>query len=227
MPAESTPASWKARTDAVGEWIAKEHYQLLTLFPAAMEGARRPNKPILSKMEMLTEPYEQLIKEPTVDRLLLLTPAIHSFGFPPEALDSLYAVIASIRREPYKDGRELSQNALKLIAHLAVLEQDVRLADAVAEACIERLVFIDEREPTHETVYRLIECAAADQDRERATSTLVRRLEQVANIVRNGALLSELADLFEVLKIINSSMSQRLGRAIALAKLGAAKNRAA
>jgi hypothetical protein len=227
MPAERIPASWKTRADAIGEWIEKEQYQLLMTFPAVMEGARRPNKPVLSQMEMLTKPYEQLIKEPTVDQLLLLTPAIHSFGFPPEALDSLYAVIASIRREPYKDGREFRDSALKLIAHISVLEQDVRLADAVAQACIERLAFIDERQPTHETVYRLIECAAADQDRERAMSTLARRLEQVANIVRDGAFLGELADLFEVLKIINSSMSQRLGRAIALAKLGAARNRAA
>jgi hypothetical protein len=112
---------------------------------------------------------------------------------------------------------------LKLTAHLAVLEQDVRLADAVAEACIERLVFVDERQQTHETVYRLIECAAADHDRERAMSTLARRLEQVANIVRDGTLLGELAESLEVLKLINSALSERLGRAIALARLGAAK----
>jgi hypothetical protein len=142
----------------------------------------------------VTEPYEQLIKEPTVDHLLRLTPAIHSFGFPPEALDSLYAVIASIRREPYKDGQDFNPNALTLTAHLAVLEQDVRLADAVAEACIERLVFVDERQQTLETVYRLIECAAADHDCERAMSTLARRLEQVANIVRDGTLLGELSE---------------------------------
>jgi hypothetical protein len=54
-------------------------------------------------------------------------------------------------------------------------------------------------------------------------STLARRLEQVANIVRVGTLLAELAESFEVLKLINSALSQRLGRAIALARLGAAK----
>jgi hypothetical protein len=76
---------------------------------------------------------------------------------------------------------------------------------------------VDERQQTHETVYRLIECAAADHDRGRAMSTLARRLEQVANIVRDGALLGELAESFEVLKL-NSALSQRLGRAIALEK---------
>jgi hypothetical protein len=53
---------------------------------------------------------------------------------------------------------------------------------------------------------------------------LARRLEQVANIVRDGTLLGELAELFEVLKIINSALTQRLGPAIALARLGAAKS---
>jgi hypothetical protein len=58
-------------------------------------------------------------------------------------------------------------------------------------------------------------------------STLTRRLQQVANIVRDGALPGELAESFEVLRIINPAMSQRVGRALALARLAAAKNRTA
>jgi hypothetical protein len=92
---------------------------------------------------------------------------------------------------------------------------------------IVRLAFIDERQPTHETIYRLIECAAADQDYNRVTATLARRLEQAASIIRNEALLGEIANLFEALKLINPAISQRLGRAIALAKLGASKAQAA
>jgi hypothetical protein len=42
--------------------------------------------------------------------------------------------------------------------------------------------------------------------------------------VRDGKFLAEIAGFFEVLKTINSSLSQRLGRAIASARLGAAKS---
>jgi hypothetical protein len=58
-------------------------------------------------------------------------------------------------------------------------------------------------------------------------STSARRVEQVANIVRDGTLLGELAELFEVLRITNPAMSQRVGRALALARLAIAKNRTA
>jgi hypothetical protein len=227
MPSESVPQGWKTRIEAVRAWVEDNDYQFLASFPAVMEGARRLNKPALEQMQTPIPPYERLINEPTVDHLLLLTPAIHSFGFPPQALTSLYAVVASIRREPLTGGNNLTQHALQLLAHISVLEQEIRLADVVAEASIEQLAFTDERRSTHEAVYRLVECAAADQDHDRAMSTLARRLEQVANVVRNPALLGELADLFEDLKTINPSLSALLGRAIALAKLGASKTRAA
>ena len=81
-----------------------------------------------------------------MDALLLLTPAIQGFGFPNEALKSLYAVLTAIRSDTSNEDQELNLNALKLIAHIAAMVQDVKLADAVAEVCIERIPLIEERQ---------------------------------------------------------------------------------
>jgi hypothetical protein len=143
MPSESVPQGWKTRTETVRAWVEDNDYQFLASFPAVMEGARRLNKPALEQMQTLIPPYERRINERTVDHLLLLTPAIHSFGFPPQALTSLYAVVASIRREPLAGGNNLTQHAMQLLAHISVLEQEIRHADVVAEASIEQLAFTD------------------------------------------------------------------------------------
>jgi hypothetical protein len=217
---DKAPASWRSRIDTLRSSIHENHQDLLALFPAVMEGARRTNKPVLSEMGGLIEPYQKLISEPSIGNLLILTPAIIAFGVPPEAYESLHMVVANIRRDSSQGDDEVVLNALKLLAHIATMLQNVKLADAVAEACIERLALNEQRQTLVETIYRLVECAGADQNRDNATASLARRLEQVSYIVRNEELLAEIAELLQSLKLINTSLETKLGRAIAMAKLG-------
>ena len=201
--------------------------QLMTNFPAIMEGGRPAPEPKLAEMGTLAEPYARLMSNPNVENLLLLTPAIHAFGFPPEALESLHAVLGYIRRHANGEDDDLVLNALKLLAQIAVMASNVKLADAVANACMERLPEAKQRPKLLELIFRLVECAAADPDRIGAKSTLASRIEQACYIFPGGPLSTDVIDLLELLKIIDPLMEQRLGRALALATLGASRASAA
>src|SRR5262249_16742909 len=138
--------SWKKRFDEVSAWLGQHHMELLTMFPAVLEGALSPNTPALDQMGPIEAPYWRLIKEPSVDHLLVMTPAIHRYGFPPEARASLDAIVSIIRRNSAALDDEVTLKALKLIAHVAVMTHDRKLADAVAEASIERLPLLTSRQ---------------------------------------------------------------------------------
>jgi hypothetical protein len=108
-----------------------------------------------------------------------------------------------------------------MVAHVAVVQQNVKLADAVAEASIEHLAIVNDRQAALEAIYRLIECAGADPDQPRGKGLLAKRLEQVAFIVKDRSLLVEIGEYLDTLKLIDPALEERLGRAMAMAKLGA------
>lgn len=66
----------------------------------------------------------------------------------------------------------------------------------------------------------MIECSAANADRENAKVVLARRLEELAFLVRDCDLLNEVTAYIELLKTIDASLLTRMGRALAMAKLG-------
>jgi hypothetical protein len=169
--------------------------------------------------EGIQEAYRRLEIDPSFDNLVILTPAIHAFGFPVETRESLQSIVGLLRRTANPD-RELVQSILTLLAHIAALANDIKLADGVAEICIEQIADAKDRRAVVESTFRIIECAAADQDRSTAQTTLLRRLEQAAFVVPPGQLAGDLLGLLQVLKDVNPSMRQRLGRALALADLG-------
>jgi hypothetical protein len=224
IPVDKAPPSWKSRIDKLRSWIGENHYDLLMTFPAVMEGARRTAFPRIGDMKELADAYRQIIDIPTVEHLLMLTPAIQAFGPPREIVPSLYKVVATIRADSSDDEDGRIPNALRLLAQVAALLEEPKLADAVAEACIERLAIREDRENIIETIHRLIECSAAEQDRELSRVSLARRLEQLGYIVRNGALLAEIADWIDELKIVNPTVKCSLGRALAIARLGATRS---
>jgi hypothetical protein len=226
IPPENQPQSWRARIETVREWAKTNELELLLSFPALMEGARRPPISITSLSEPIQEAYRRLETEPSFDNLLILTPAIHAFGFPVETRDSLQKVVGLLRRTSGAP-REIVQSVLTLLAHIATLANDVKLADGVAEICIEQIASANDRQAVVEPTFRIIECAAADQDRSAAQTTLLRRLEQAAFVVPSGPLIGDLLGLLEALKAVNAPIQQRLGRALALANLGVTRFNAA
>jgi hypothetical protein len=90
---------------------------------------------------------------------------------------------------------------------------------------MERVPIIQSRPSTLEAAYRFVECRGADTDAANATTALARRLEQFAFLVPSESSLPEVVNLLETIKMIDPSLECRLGRAMAVAKLGASKPR--
>jgi hypothetical protein len=224
VPNDRLPESWKSRIDALIDWVRDQHLFLLTMYPAVMEGARRPKTPVLNEMGDFADSCRPLINHPTLDNLLLARAAISIFGCPGDVIESLYTVIGHVRRSaPEADNNQIL-DSLRLIAHVAVMLNDVPLADAVAEASLERLSIKGDRQSVVETVHRLIECSVADADRDNAKIMLARRLEKLGFLVRDRSLLTEVAAYIELLKTIDAGLLTRMGRALAMAKLGTSRS---
>ncbi|WP_155888549.1 hypothetical protein [Inquilinus limosus] len=221
IPKEQIPPAWAERIDKLRAWVSEEHYQLLTVLPAIMEGARRPHLPIVSEMQDIGELYEELMQEPTVDHLLSMRLAIPAFGPPREIVESLHKLVGIIRSDSSADPEGRLADALTLLGHVAALLQDTTLANAVAEACIERLVIEERRETAIEAIYRFLECSAAEAERVAANSFLSRKLEQLCYTIKNPELLAEVATWIGELKLVSPELRFTVGRALAIAKLGA------
>ncbi len=226
IPPSNQPAGWRSRIDTVCQWAASNQIDMLLGFPALMEGRRRLPILISSLPQALQEAYRKLESEPSLENLLILTPAIHAFGFPVETREGLQKVVGILRRT--RDApREIAQAALTLLAHVAALANDVNLADGVAEICLEQIATADDRRALVEAILRIVECSAADTDRSKSQATLLRRLEQAAFIVPAGPLVTSLQSVLEVLKSVNFPLRQRLGRALAMGALGNSRFNAA
>jgi hypothetical protein len=64
----------------------------------------------------------------------------------------------------------------------------------------------------------------ADADRDNAKIVLARRLEELGFLVRDRSLLTEVAAYIELLKTIDAGLLTRMGRALAMAKLGTSRS---
>jgi hypothetical protein len=224
---DTAPESWTERIERLRAWIGEKHYGLLTTYPAVMEGARRTALPVVSEMQEIGALYETLMREPSIDHLLRMTPAIQAFGPPREIAESLHKVIGIIRADSSVDEEGAITNAIELLSHVAAVLQDTDLANAVSEACIERLAMDERRKTVIEAIYRLVECSAAETDSAAARLFLSRKLEQVCYTITKPELLAEIAAWIEELKLISPDLKHGLGRALAIAKLGASRPAAA
>ena len=226
IPPSKQPAEWRSGIDTVRQWAATNQVDMLLGFPALMEGTRRPPISISILPQALQEAYRELEIVPSLENLLVLTPAIHAFGFPVETREGLQKVVGVLRRSR-GEPREIAQAALTLLAHVAALANDVNLADGVAEICIEQIATAADRRALVEAMLRIVECSAADTDRLKSQMTLVRRLEQAAFVVPAGPLVADLQNLLLVLKSVNFPLRQRLGRALAMVALSISRFNAA
>jgi hypothetical protein len=224
---DKAPTSWRERIDKLRSWINEKQYEILMPFPAVMEGARRPNLPTVPELQKTGTLYEVLMKEPSIEHLLRITPAIHAFGPPREIIESLHKVVGIIRSNSSADDNGSVTTAIKVLSHVAALLQDTGLANAVAEACIERIAMDETHETVIEAIHRLIECSAAETENAVARLFLARKLEQVCYTITKPELLSETVAWIEELKLISPELKCVLGRALAIAKLGASRSSAA
>jgi hypothetical protein len=222
-PPEATQLDWKERIEKAYAWIVAERIATFAHYPSVLQGTRRAHQPTLADFDRIpqgTDAFRALANDPSVNTLISISPFVATFGFPHEATSDVQKVLASIRMSPPDEDDKLNVLALSLLAHIAVLTEDVELAGSVSDVCLERARRIVEQGPILEVVCRLVECAAATDDRAEAAQTLARQLEALAFIIPVSDGAEGLASTIEVLKRIQPGIAPLLGRALSIARLG-------
>jgi hypothetical protein len=105
-----------------------------------------------------------------------------------------------------------------LAVYIAMQLKDPILADSVADFFIGTASTLNV-DPS-EILFRLVECAAADPDRNKGQKVLAKRLETLA-FVLGPAHLPDVYDTLRVLQKLDADLARLLGRAIAAARMGA------
>ncbi|SED26053.1 hypothetical protein SAMN05519104_3163 [Rhizobiales bacterium GAS188] len=215
------PESWTEKLAKVKAWAVAERVLIAATYPAILQGAA----PIIGEKPApgtpIAELYETLVREPTLKNLLVLTPVVWAFGFQPEAREATLAIVQSMRSETMQTNAGEVERALSLAACIAALTHDNELGELVSQTCVERVAALQREEELLVTVTIMLECSAANVDREQAISTLARRLENLSFVSPPDA-LDELLQLLRILREINEPLGNLLGRAIATARLGRA-----
>jgi hypothetical protein len=227
---EAAPPSWKERVEKVYAWIVEEKIGPFAQYPSVLQGTRRARQPTLAEFRNLpqgADAFLALASDPTANTLLSISPFIEAFGFPEEATGDVEKVLASIRAAPPDDDDKIAVLALSLMAHIAVLADNVALADSISEVCLERARRVETQGPLFEIACRLVECAAVIKDRAEAARTLARRLEILAFIVPASEAAAAVASTIEMLGRIQPELAPQLGRAHAAARLGSPRAAAA
>jgi hypothetical protein len=223
---DKAPPSWQARLDAVK--AAKDDTPMVVLasFPAVLEGARRAELPDLPADGPVAEFFRPLMEDPSVDHLMMMSSLIYTFGCPAAALDSVLTVAAALRAGPWSLDDTKTRRTLEVLAHIAVESMNEKLADAVAETCLEKIGAATETHAAVEAALRLVECSAASGDRTNAETLLVQRLERLAVENPTADMCTELVALLTHLKSVQPQLEPRLGRALAWATLGTTRRAA-
>jgi hypothetical protein len=217
LPAGEVP--WQQRLDTVQPWIGEKQFGALTCFPVLLEGTRPSRVATLRELTQATDAYQRLIDERSAQLLLMMTPAVQILGFPMEAADAVFKIVHSLRIDTGQLEDEVLQAVMTLAAHIAVQIRDVRLADLVADFSIERCAANWQKNSVADVVFKVVECAAANTDREDARIALAKRLESLAFLLPQTA-LPTLSDLVITLQLLDDELATHLGRALAIARLG-------
>lgn len=219
---ETAPPSWKEGIDKTYEWIVGEQIGVFAQYPSVLQGTRRAQQPSLAEFQNVpqgADAFLALANKPTAHTLLSISPFIEAFGFPNEATGDVEKVLASIRSAPPDQDDRLAVLALSVLAHIAVLTENVALADNISEVCLERARHVEIQEPILEIVCRLIECTAVIKDRAEAARTLARRLEILAFVIPVSEAAEGLTSTIEMLKRVRPDLAPLLGRALSAARL--------
>ncbi|MCF8476472.1 MAG: hypothetical protein K9G60_05550 [Pseudolabrys sp.] len=217
MPEATRPAAWGARIEKAREWIIEKHFELFAILPAIGESARC-RQPTLEETLGFHDSFQKLCDEPTVDALIDCTPGIYVLGVPKEVAIACHTVLAHLQKTSARLTDTNAKFALQLLSYIAVLVQDEALADAIGQFALEKVRELKNDESTVEIILRLVECSSAYADRTKAADTLARRLESVSFLAKLSASV-DLHDSLKQLQLLEGLLSQRLGRALAAARL--------
>jgi hypothetical protein len=225
------PPTWKERIEKAYAWIVEEQIGAFSQYPSVLQGTRRQHRPTLAEFRagipQVADAFRDLANEPSVNRLLSISPIIEAFGFPNEATDDVEKVLSSIRAMALDTDDRSVVFALSVLAHIAVLTESGALADSISEVCLERARRTKSSRSIFEIACHLVECTAVIKDRAEASRTLARRLEILAFVIPASEAADGLVATIEMLKRIQPELAPLLGRALATARLASPRVAAA
>jgi hypothetical protein len=216
MPSDQIPDTWRDMLVRLEELIEQKSLTIATYYPAILEGDRRDPTQELPTNPMIEAVYTDVLSDPTPEKFLRLTNLVYMLGLNPIAHDAALAAVSLVRAETTPTD---TLSVLGLASYAAAQSFDVVLADAAAQACIERAHIATDGDRILHSLIILLECAAAHKDEDEATAVLAQRLESLAFIAPREW-LPELVDLLHTLQNLNGKLAVLLGRAIATARLG-------
>jgi hypothetical protein len=218
IPEDKRPDAWRPITDKANDWIAQRRLEIACRFPAIGESARQ-KAPTMAETHAGRPVFEAFCREPSIDTLLMCGLAAYVAGVPSEILAPCSDLFARLQGEARRLDEEHTESALEILAFVALLSKDAKLADSVAAFCVEKSRESSGDNSALKIVARLIECAGANPNREDAMEVLARRLETVAYLAPSPA-SSDLYDSLRHLQNLDDNLANNLGRALAISRLG-------
>lgn len=215
----NVPASWTQKIDKATEWLHEERAFLAANFPSIAQGTLPISNQSAPPGTPVADLYDALIREPTAENLIRLTPIVYSFGFEARAREAALEVMQALRTEARPADIEILERVLGLAACIGAQNRDAGLAEVSAHICLERLALAGNDEFVLPAATILVEAAAANTDRTQAVATLAKRLESLAYVSHPTA-LEELLEILDILRSIDPVLATQLGRARATARLG-------
>ncbi len=217
---DNIPAGWIPRLEQFVTWLLEDRSFLLAQYPAILEGTRFVKVRSYAEMPDAERIYGEFCREPSIEGLNQVSRITNVFGFVNEHVADVLKVVSNLSSERGEEDMLIS-NTLAYGAHIAAQSNDVSLSDVVAGKCIERAIHSDDRGVIRDCIFRLIECAAAEIDKNAADRKLSHRLETLAFNLSSRDGLGDLAELISRLKIVDRALAPLLGRAHLAARVAA------
>jgi hypothetical protein len=162
---------------------------------------------------------QELYDKPSFDSFIRCTPAFYTVGVTKAALAASHEVMSQLQKEETRLAEGFTPHIIQTLSFVAMQTQDEKLADAVAEFCVEKTRELTDDDGTAEIISRLLECASAIPDREKAMNDLALRLERIAYLAPT-AVSADHYDSLSHLQILADGLSEKLGKALAASRLG-------
>ena len=223
-PGQDVPSSWHDSLRPAEKWLEENHAHFMAHYPAPIEGARREAS-TMAELGELGQRFQEVLDAGEVKDFVAATALVNVLSAPSDLEALAIQIVRKLGQYKTIDDRGLERAALALAAYIAALLRSEALADAAAEATFSLLELGDEFLQLPEAVMRLLECNSAYRDRTHASLKLAGQLEALAFGADDTDDLSRLLSFVRSLQAVDPNLEGYLGKAIAIADLGAGRLR--
>jgi hypothetical protein len=218
----SLPEDWKRILEAAGDWMSEMEVEVGAYLPSLTQGERPThNFPLTPQWQTRRDELLDALKaNPGRESLIRMGNIAEIAGVPSDAGEAVYHATQRALAESGTDV-DLYGPVTVVAARLAALSRDEALAQLVAD----HLFYIEQARPqdivVKNTLFRLLECAAAVGDTASARGTLVKRLEHLSVQVPSDYRANRLSRALLALRRVHEPLNEPLARAESLARLAA------